>query len=192
MQDKIKNYPNEKWATVDFGGPTKKCDYEISNYGRIKSVDKITGFEKPLKGAQARGGLFMLNQKLKDGSTGIVYIHRFVAENFVERKDDEKEYIIHLDFDKTNNKWTNLAWATPEEWKIHGRKNPNRKPRTVRTKNFKLTESQVRVMKRMLQRGKTKRSIIARSFGVSENCVYKIDKGLRWAHVQAAEEGEEA
>lgn len=187
----IKSFWNETWNTVDFGRPTKKCHYQISSFGRIKSIDKESGWERLLRGAKARGGLVMLNQKLKDGTTGIVYIHRFVAENFVERPTEEHEYIIHKDYDKANNNWTNLAWATEAEWKAHQKANPNRKPRPTRTKNYKLTETQVRMMKKLLKRGKTKRKIIAKQFGVSENCAYKIEKGIRWSHVVVEEDDNE-
>ncbi|MEQ8703233.1 MAG: HNH endonuclease [Phaeodactylibacter sp.] len=180
---KVKSFWNEKWASVDFGRETKTCNYEISCFGRIKSVEKVTGRERLLKGAKARGGLVMLNQKLKDGSTGIVYIHRFVAEEFVDKESDEQDYILHKDYDKANNNWTNLAWATEDEWKVYQKKNPNHKGRPARTKNYKLTETQVRMMKKLLKRGKTKRKIIAKQFGVSENCAYKIEKGIRWGHI---------
>ncbi|MBV6652256.1 MAG: HNH endonuclease [Mameliella sp.] len=180
---KVKSFWNEKWAAVDFGRETKTCNYEISSFGRIKSVEKVTGRERLLKGAKARGGLLMLNQKLKDGSTGIVYVHRFVAEQFVDGEDEEHDYILHLDYDKSNNNWNNLSWATEEDWKEYQKKNPNHKGRPARTKNYKLTETQVRMMKKLLKRGKTKCKIIAKQFGVSENCAYKIEKGIRWGHV---------
>lgn len=179
----MKEYWNEEWYRVDFGVATKTCHYEISNFGRIRSIEKTTGRERLLKGAKARGGLIMLNQKLKDGSTGIVYIHRFVAEQFVDRPSEEHEYILHKDYDKSNNHYSNLVWATEEEWKKYQKKNPNHKGRPARTKNYKLTETQVRMMKKLLKRGKTKRKIIAKQFGVSENCAYKIEKGIRWSHV---------
>ncbi|MCO6475319.1 MAG: HNH endonuclease [Phaeodactylibacter sp.] len=180
----VKAFWNEQWQKVDFGRPTKNCDYHISNFGRIKSVDKATKRERLLKGAKARGGLIMLNQKLKDNSTGIIYIHRFVAENFLGKPSEEHEYILHIDYDKANNKVNNLKWATEEEWKEYQKKNPHHKGRPARTKNYKLTETQVRLMKKMLLRGKTKRKIIARKFGVSENCAYKIEKGIRWSHIE--------
>jgi hypothetical protein len=188
---KVKSFWNEKWAPVEFGRETKTCDYQISSFGRIKSVEKTTGRERLLKGAKARGGLVMLNQKLKDGSTGIVYVHRFVAENFVDRESDEQEYILHQDYDKSNNNWTNLSWATEEEWKAYQKKNPNHKGRPARTKNYKLTETQVRMMKKLLKRGKTKRKIIAKQFGVSENCAYKIEKGIRWSHVEVDDDDDD-
>lgn len=180
---KVKSFWNEEWKPVEFGRETKTCNYAISSFGRIKSMEKVTGRERLLKGAKARGGLVMLNQKLKDGSTGIVYVHRFVAENFVDRAAEEQDYILHIDYDKSNNNWNNLAWATEDEWKAYQKKNPNHKGRPARTKNYKLTETQVRMMKKLLKRGKTKRKIIAKQFGVSENCAYKIEKGIRWGHV---------
>ncbi|MCB0557920.1 MAG: HNH endonuclease [Lewinellaceae bacterium] len=187
----VKVFWNELWKKVDFGKPTKNCDYHISNFGRIKSVDKLTNRERLLKGAKARGGLIMLNQKLKDNSTGIVYIHRFVAENFLDKPSADQEYILHIDYDKSNNMVNNLRWATEEEWKEYQKKNPHHKGRPARTKNYKLTETQVRLMKKMLLRGKTKRKIIARKFGVSENCAYKIEKGIRWAHIEVNVEEED-
>ena len=187
----VKVFWNEQWKKVDFGKPTKNCDYHISNFGRIKSVDKLTNRERLLKGAKARGGLIMLNQKLKDNSTGIVYIHRFVAENFLDRTSPEQEYILHIDYDKSNNMVNNLRWATEDDWKEYQKKNPHHKGRPARTKNYKLTETQVRLMKKMLLRGKTKRKIIARKFGVSENCAYKIEKGIRWSHIEVNVEDED-
>ena len=187
----VKVFWNEQWKKVDFGKPTKNCDYHISNFGRIKSVDKLTNRERLLKGAKARGGLIMLNQKLKDNSTGIVYIHRFVAENFLDKASAEQEYILHIDYDKSNNMVNNLRWATEEDWKEYQKKNPHHKGRPARTKNYKLTETQVRLMKKMLLRGKTKRKIIARKFGVSENCAYKIEKGIRWSHIEVNVEDED-
>ncbi|MCH2046143.1 MAG: NUMOD4 domain-containing protein [Saprospiraceae bacterium] len=186
---KIQSSWNEKWLRLDFGVSTKQCWYEISNFGRIKSIDKETEKEKLLKGARVRGGLITLNIKLKDESRGVVYVHRFVAENFVDQPSDDHEYIIHKDFNNNNNQWNNLEWVTQEEWKAHKESTPGKEKRKP-NKNYKLTETQVRMMKKLLKRGKTKRKIIAKQFGVSENCAYKIEKGIRWAHVTIDDEEE--
>jgi len=76
MDLKIKAYPNEVWAKVDFGSPTKTCHYEISNFGRIKSTDKRTGKENLLKGAKVRGGLKILNTKLKNDKRRLESSHQ--------------------------------------------------------------------------------------------------------------------
>ncbi len=185
---KIKSHWNEEWAVVTFQKPTKSCKYEISNYGRIKSINKATGFEKLLKGVAVRGGLIVLNMKLADGTAGYVYVHRFVAENFIDPPTDEQRYILHKDYDRSNNKLDNLKWATELEWKAFNRANPRNKDRKNQApRNAKLNETQVRLMKKMLLKGKTKRKIIAKQFGVSENCAYKIEKGIRWSHVNITE-----
>lgn len=179
---RVRSSFNEEWLRLDFGVETKQCWYEISNLGRIKSISKDTKREKLLKGAKVRGGLITLNIKLKDESRGVVYIHRFVAENFVKQPSENHEYIIHKDFNNNNNRWTNLQWVNHKEWKHHKDSTPGKKKRRP-NRNYKLTETQVRMMKRLMKRGKTKRKIIAKQFGISENCAYKIEKGIRWAHV---------
>ena len=40
MSEKIKPLKNEKWARVKFAKATNNYVYEISNHGRIKSIDK--------------------------------------------------------------------------------------------------------------------------------------------------------
>ncbi len=181
---KVKSHWNEKWIPVEFQSETKSCNYAISNYGRIKSINKSTGKESFLKGAVVNRGLRILNVKLKDNSTGYVYIHKFVAENFVKRKSEEEDCIIHVDFNKDNNKWNNLKWVCEPEWKEHVKNSPVYiKGREKRMKSYKLTESKVKVMKKMLANKQNKRKIIARKFNVSESLVRRIEKGEYWSHV---------
>ena len=181
---KVKSHWNETWIPVIFQSETKSCDYAISNYGRIKSIHKATGKENFLKGAVVNRGLRILNVKLKDNSTGYVYIHKFVAENFVESESKEQTCVIHTDYQKDNNKWNNLKWVTEEEWKAHVKDSPiYKKGREKRMKSYKLTETKVKMMKKMLSNKQNKRKIIARKFDVSESLVRRIEKGEYWSHV---------
>ena len=183
-EDKIKPHWNEKWIPVEFQSETKSCTYSISNYGRIKSIHKSSEKESLLKGAVVNRGLKILNVKLKDNSTGYVYIHKFVAEHFVEAESPDHSYVIHMDFDKNNNKWNNLKWVTEPEWKSHVQDSPvYKKGREKRMKSYKLTETKVKMMKKMLANKHNKRKIIARKFNVSESLVRRIEKGEYWSHV---------
>lgn len=187
--NKIKSHWNERWVDVEFEGPTKNCRYAISNYGRIKSIHKMSGRENLLKGAVVNRGLRILNVKLADGSTGYTYVHRFVAENFVAASSEEHNCVIHTDFDKDNNKWNNLKWVTEAEWKAHVRESPKYKQgREKRMKSYKLTETKVKMMKKMLANKQNKRKIIARKFDVSESLVRRIEKGQYWSHVTVEDE----
>lgn len=188
MSEKIKTHWNEKWISIDFESPTKTCNYAISNYGRIKSQNKNSKKESLLKGAVVNRGLRILNVKLKDNSTGYRYIHRFVAEHFVEKPSEDHDHIVHIDFNKNNNKWNNLKWVTEDEWKEHIQSSPEyKKGKEKRMKSYKLNETKVRMMKKMLLNGKNQRKIIARKFGVSESLVRRIEKGLYWGHVKLEE-----
>ena len=189
MSEKIKTHWNERWVDVKFDHPTKTCDYSISNYGRIKSLNKKTKKENLLKGAVVNRGLRILNVKLKDNLTGYRYIHRFVAEHFLEKPDNDHSFIIHQDYNKDNNKWNNLRWVTEKEWKKHIQNSPEfKKGREKRMRSYKLNESKVRMMKKMLANNKNQRKIIARKFDVSESLVRRIEKGQYWGHVKLDDE----
>jgi len=54
-------------------------------------------------------------------------------------------------------------------------------------KSYKLNETKVRMMKKMLANGKNQRKIIARKFDVSESLVRRIEKGQYWSHVKLEE-----
>ncbi len=41
MGTKIKSYWNERWAIIKAKAATKTKDYYFSDYGRLKSIDKL-------------------------------------------------------------------------------------------------------------------------------------------------------
>ncbi len=183
--EKVQSHWNEVWKRVDFGKPTKTCSYDISNYGRIRSTNKNTGKERFIKGVKVNRELLTLNIVLKDGSRGVKCIHRFVADNFVEPSTDQHTYVLHIDYDRSNNKWNNLIWATEEEWKAYTKKKTSYiEGMKKRDNTYKLNETKVRLIKKRLALGKTKRKIIAKTFGVSERTIRQIENEERWKHVQ--------
>lgn len=51
------------------------------------------------------------------------YVHRIVAENFLDTPENFKElYVNHIDGNKNNNHYTNLEWCTPTENMEHASK----------------------------------------------------------------------
>jgi hypothetical protein len=57
--------------------------------------------------------------------------------------------------------------------------NPNRK----RIGNQKLKESQVKMIKKKLQAGKSTLKTIAQQFGITDMQVHRIKTGENWSHV---------
>lgn len=180
----VKSFWNEKWNLVITPFPTKTCHYFISNYGRIKSLNKNTGNEMLLKGSTMRGGYKTLNIRLSGKRRFGVYIHKFVAEHFIPKSDEQKEFVIHLDQSKENNHWQNLKWMTQQEltqWHINlGIFNPQNKKRG---NNTKLTETKVKLIKNRISTGKTKKRIIAKDFGISMMQLNRIERGENWGYV---------
>ena len=72
--NKVKSHWNERWVKVKAKAPTKKCNYYFSDYGRLKSVDKMSGNEKLLKGSLMKQGFMQLNLKLEDGGQYTVQV----------------------------------------------------------------------------------------------------------------------
>ncbi|MEO1438573.1 MAG: NUMOD4 domain-containing protein [Bacteroidota bacterium] len=175
---------DEEWLPVNFEKSSIRNVYYVSNYGRIKSFDKQKGKEKLLKGSTSRNGFKMLNIRFDDGTRGGKYVHKVVAELFLKRPSEDHEIVIHLDYNKMNNRSGNLKWVTKDEWKAHLLKNPNFQAARANQKH-KLTEADVKMIKRMLARGKQKHKTIARKFGISVTQVKRIEKGENWKDVDA-------
>jgi hypothetical protein len=97
--------------------------YQVSNLGNVKSLDRKSKNQyadyilkgKVLKAWKHHSGYMCV--KLCDNYEKKTFlVHRLVALNFL---DNEKEYVNHIDFDKTNNKLSNLEFCTPTENVIH-------------------------------------------------------------------------
>lgn len=93
--------------------------YQVSNLGRVKSLDRIGHNGKRYKGKVLKpvpdGAGYLQVFLRKDAKTKRIYIHRIVAIAFIENPDN-KPQVNHLnEEEKWNNRVDNLAWATPKE-----------------------------------------------------------------------------
>jgi hypothetical protein len=141
----------EKWTpiVIDVDGVEKPPRYEVSNFGRLRS------FQNNEKGEIIKGSVIQgyksLNIRLPKGKSFNRYVHKLIAETFVEKPSIDHKFVIHLDFDKQSNHYENLKWATKDEMVAHNKLNPAviNKPIPRRTKNYKITETKVRMIKKM-------------------------------------------
>ena len=178
----IPNRKNEKWKEINFDNKIAEGEkFKISNYGRvlnckggtenIAKVYFINGYQNlPLK------------QKVNKKSTSR-YVHKLVAQHFLEQKDGI--YVVHLNYDKTDNRVANLRWATKKEKEVHQYNNPIYKGPTVKRTYTKLTENHVRLIKRKINdpNRRTRMKMIAKQFGISEMQLYRIKSGENWGSV---------
>jgi len=107
--------------------------YQISNIGRLKSLDRIVGNDKKFS---LKGGLLKLCGKrylkvmlAKDGIRKNKEIHRLVGLHFVDGY-FEGAVVNHKDGDKFNNNHANLEWCTVDQNNLHAKENNLLKPPT--------------------------------------------------------------
>jgi HNH endonuclease len=187
----IKKIEGEKWKTLAFHKAATGKFYAISNNGRLSCFTK-----KPLDGTLVKGSLqegysiWRFKKRNRNGSIvhmGIL-LHRLVAEYFSPHPHKGKTVVIHHDHKKTNNHYSNLAWATIAEASVHAQASPRVKKarRLAREKggapNSKLTEGKVKAIKTLLGNGKTLKELAVK-FGVSDMQIYRIKTGENWGHL---------
>jgi hypothetical protein len=190
----IKSHWNEEWKEIRFPVGALRKLYAISNYGRIISYCKSIKDGKPVKGGCLKG--YKTLPVRPHGKSTTLYVHKLVAEYFLNPPSKGQKFVIHNDYNKGNNFVNNLRWATKEEVFIHQQNNPNviegreKAKKRCPSEGPKLTSTQVmRLKKKLLDPGrKTKLRIIAKQFGISEMQLYRIRKGENWGHIKVSVE----
>lgn len=184
---------NEKWVPIVFEGVENPPHYEVSNYGRLRSFQSASATRAGIQANQPTGkfikgsviqGYRSLNIR-SAGKTLNRYVHKLVAEHFVKQEKPDQVFVIHLDHDKLNNYHLNLRWVTKDEMIEHNRNNPSLKNRQLprQTRNYKLTESKVRIIKKLLLNDKNRLKMIAKQFGITHTQLNRIRSGENWKHV---------
>jgi hypothetical protein len=183
----IVNYWNEKWERIDFPEFDNQIHYEISNYGRIKS------FQNTQEGVLIQGSLIQGYQSLYvrfQNKSVNHYIHKLVAKHFCQQNSPKDTFVIHLDYNKLDNRADNLQWADRSKVTEHNKNNPSVVNRLIplRTKNYKLTEGKVMLIKQMLKSDKSRLKMIAKQFGITHTQLNRIRSGENWKQVKLADE----
>lgn len=183
----------EEWKEIPLDRGEKK-KYAVSNYGRVASY-KISVKEdgKPVNGSIV-GGYPLISIRVDEKYTFRQYLHKIVAEYFLDKPQEDQTYVLHLDYDKRNNKITNLKYANKEEMVKHQFDSPFVIERKKRKKEdlyegHKLNVNKVRLIKKMIfdPNRKTRMKMIAKQFNISEMQLYRIKNGENWSHVKVDE-----
>lgn len=85
--------------------------YQISSVGRVKRLEgRGCKRERLLKAQQTRNGYLQVGL-YNDGKLKRVYVHRLVADTFIQNPDNLPQ-VNHKDENPLNNRVENLEWCT--------------------------------------------------------------------------------
>lgn len=186
------NDEKEIWKLVT--GRAEGYPYEVSNFGRVRrsgsSLSSNTYVGRVLKPNSDRNGYVGVSL-YKNGIKKTFLIHSLVADAFLDPppgkigKGSDHYQIDHDDNDKTNNHISNLEWVTKSE-NNERRDKDGLSGRVSLGENHgraKLTERDVRRIRRKYATGRYTQAELADAFRVSESNIWSIVKHKTWKHI---------
>ena len=160
--------------------------YEISSFGRVRSLDRKIVYGKDNGQYHTRKGQ-ILKPTLSGGyetvslSGKTFTVHSLVAKHFV--KGYQEGFVVnHIDYNKTNNFYKNLEWITQED-NIKHNKTTLRGNFGESQKDAKLDSDKVLAIKKLIKDNTLSQNKIAKLFDVSPTTISDIKKGKKWNHV---------
>lgn len=152
--------------------------YEVSNRGRVRSQFKIIA-------SQDKGKYRVVH--LQHNKRRIVrYVHTLVAAAFIGPRPKGHE-VDHIDFDPSNNNEENLQYLSRQSnLNRSARVGHFKPPRIVGEQQWeaKLTERDVRQIRRIYARGKVFQRQLADVYRVTQTTISAVTRGYRWRHVR--------
>ncbi len=133
-------------------------------------------------------------EDLKNRATNFHWlIHRLVANTFLKPPTLDQTIVSHLDYNKINNKASNLKWMTRAENLAHQKGSPNviaeleNRRETVRKNGgvTKLTVTKVMLLKKLINEGKDIKALV-KQFKVTDTQILRIKRGENWSDIPAA------
>ena len=164
--------------------------YQVSNLGRVKSLERrvcnhnngATRLirEQIITPTDNGNGYKIVGLHLKRKRQN-KYVHRLVAEHFLE-KPSGKDFVNHIDYDKSNNAVANLEWCTQIEnvaYSVEHMKKPKTKRRPPKTGEKYIKYKNVRG--KIVYRVAIKQLKIDRTFKTLEEAIrYRNEAVQKW------------
>ncbi|MEM7552334.1 MAG: HNH endonuclease [Bacteroidota bacterium] len=171
----------EIWKEAFLGETLTKEKFELSNQGKLRKFDSQTNEFRIIKTSRVTGyPTFYI--KLKNGKRAIKYLHKVIAETFLNRGCETQNVVIHVDHDKENNQVENLRWANRHEHLLHQKNNP-KVVHKGRKHGYKITPDDVKEIFRLVEEGRSKAEL-ARRFKVSATQIRRILLRKNWNNIE--------
>lgn len=164
-------------------------NYEASNLGRVRSIERVYEGERQryrrpatiLVTMQQKGRQYRRVNVYRDGKMYQRGVHRLVLEAF----EGPSELVVnHIDGNQANNCLDNLEYCTPAENAKHAAKIGLLKGMKGESNGAaKLTENQVRQIRKEHVPYRVSCSKLAKKYNVCEQTIAKIVRRELWTHV---------
>lgn len=180
--------PTEEWrGVVGYEGI-----YEVSNLGRVRSLDRIITQENYKRMRRGR----ILRQRYifpgaatvflsKEGKVKSRNVGRLVAIAFILNPVNKRE-VNHIDGNRNNNNMLNLEWVTPKENIFHAVRTGLIKSGSDSYRS-KLTEDIVKVIRKEYQKSYTKSvfsmGFFAKKYSVSKGTIQDLLSRKTWKQI---------
>lgn len=149
--------------------------YAIDTDGNVYSLVTNKSRRKKILKPHYKNGYLAVNL-YKDGKCKHFYIHRLVAEAFLENKNNCKE-VNHIDCNKTNNSVENLEWCNRVRNLKHSYENGLKRKGELHGMS-KLKNNEVEEIRKQL--GRKPQKELANEFNVSQSTISAIKTGRLW------------
>ena len=178
---------SEVWKDI----PDYEGSYQVSDIGRVRSVDRVITFKnggkrkhegkvlKPCVNSSGYEQLGLYNDTGRNNKT----IHRLVLETFKPHVNMVDLQVNHIDGNKLNNHLTNLEWVTGRDNTLHAydlgliNRKGERNPSAI------LSNADVLEILQRLDNGELQRDV-GIDYGVDRTTISKINRGIRWRSVK--------
>jgi predicted DNA binding protein len=181
----MKSYRNEQWKLFEKENyNVEKEKIYVSNYGRVKKEISEDEFKLVTIGKINKFDTFKY-PRIGTKKPANFYVHRAIGFLFLEKREDQR-FVIHKNHNLDDNTLKNLKWVNQKELTAHQITNPKRIEKFGIKPCAKLTEGQVRVIKKKLldPNRRTRLRIIASQFGITTTQLDRIKSGENWGEIK--------
>lgn len=192
----------EEWRSVRGFGKIVAQRYEVSNMGRVRSVDFDHVVTRTLKNGNTFNsnrtvtGRILVQNQIKDGHCWVALcdgqtqrkrlVHRIVARTFLGKAPLGQPHVLHWNDDPTDNRLTNLRYGSDAD-NSRDRVVRGRSAKAEQIHTTKLSIAEVAEIRNLIQENFDDVSI-AEIYGVHAGTIYAIRTNVSWAHALRPEE----